>query len=227
MLGDILPPPGPLQALGFDPKELPERVQALENDIRISKQRHEENLQKFKSSCKVWKDGTKNLSMTSSNPIQDVMSIRVDGVAAAAKDAESAVSLAMTQPSYSNEIEQINQQVLAESGIPNAKIRKVQKVRPVGKHIEFQPVKRPVAPPGRSLPRSPVKNNVPEPIIEQDERAIPAVEVEMESDVGEEDGHANEAFEAMEAMEFDANVEFDSDSENHGNNDMAMDMGVD
>ena len=42
------------------------------------------------------------------------------------------------------------------------------------------------------------------------------------------DGHANEAFEAMEAMEFDANAEFDYDSENHGNNDdIAMDMGVD
>ena len=120
----------------------------------LSKQRHEENLQKFKSSCKVWKDGTKNLSMSSNNPVQDVMAVRVDGVAAAAKDAESAVSLAMTQRSHSNEIEEINQQVLAESGIPNAKIRKVQKVRPIGKHIEFQPAKRPVAPPGRSLPRS-------------------------------------------------------------------------
>ena len=221
-----MPPPGPLQTLGFDPKELPERVQALENDIRISKQRHEENLGKFKSSCKVWKDGTKKLSMTSNNPVQDVMSIRVDGVAAAAKDAESAVSLAMTQPSHSTEVEEINQQVLAESGIPNAKIRKVQKVRPVGKHIEFQPAKRHVAPPGRSLPRSPVKNNVPGPVV-QDELAVPHAEVEMESEVGEEDGHANEAFEAMEAMDFDADVEFDYDSENHGNDDLAMDMGVD
>lgn len=225
-LGDILPPPGPLQTLGFDPKELPERVQALENDIRISKQRHEENLRKFKSSCKVWKDGTKKLSMTSNNPVQDAMSIRVDGVAAAAKDAESAVSLAMTQPSHSNDVEEINQQVLAESGIPNAEIRKVQKVRPVGKHIEFQPAKRHIAPPGRSLPRSPVKNNVPEPVV-QDELAVPPAEVEMESEVGEEDGHANEAFEAMEAMDFDADVEFDYDSENHGNDDLAMDLGVD
>ena len=125
--------------------------------------------------------------MTSNNPVQDVMSIRVDGVAAAAKDAESAVSLAMTQPSHSNEIEEINQKVLAESDIPNAKIRKVQKVRPIGKHIEFQPAKRPVAPPGRSLPRSPVKNNVLEPVV-QEEQAVPAAEVEMESEVGDEDG---------------------------------------
>ena len=38
---------------------------------------------------------------------------------------------------------------------------------------------------------------------------------------------ANEAFEAIEAMDFDANVEFDYDSENHGHDDLAMDMAVD
>ena len=73
---------------------------------------------------------------------------------------------------------------------------------------------------------APVKNNVPELVV-QEARAVPAPEVEMESEVGEEDGHANEAFEAMEAMDFDANVEFDYDSENHGNNDLEMDIGVD
>jgi hypothetical protein len=205
---------------GVDINELIAKTQSLENDIRISKQRHEETLQRFKSSCKVWKDGTKKLAMTSNTPIQDTLSTRVDGVAAAAKDAESAVSLAMTQPSHTDEIEQINQRVLAESGIPNAKIRKAQKVRPVGKHIEFQPAKRPVVP-----VRSPVKN-IPEQIVEE-ETPLGEREVEMESDVGDVDGHANEAFEAMEAMDFDANAEFDFDSENHGNNDLAMDLGVD
>ena len=209
---------------GLRPEALIAKTQAMENEIRESKKRHEENLQKFKSSCKVWKEGTKKLTMTS-NPIQDVLAGRVDGVAAAAKDAESAVSLAMTQASSAAEIEETNRQVLEQCGIPNARIRKVQKVRPVGKHIEYQPAKKHVtAPPGPSAARSPTK-----PV------ALPAAPVgdtlppvehsnEMESDGMGEDGHANEAFEAMEAMGFDPDAEFGELSEN---NDMAMDMGVD
>src|SRR5271169_1065248 len=98
-LGDILLPPGPLD--GIRPEMLAERTQSLENEIKLSKQRHEENLQKFKSSCKLWKDGTRKLAMsyipTTTAPNPDNLAT---GVAAAAKDAESAVSLAMTQPSH-------------------------------------------------------------------------------------------------------------------------------
>jgi Fungal domain of unknown function (DUF1750) len=205
---------------GLRPEILTARTQALENEIRTSKQRHEENLHKFKTSCKVWKEGTKDLTMTP-NPIQDVLATRVDGVAAAAKDAESAVSLAMTQASTTAEVEEINRAVLAQCGIPNAKIRKVQRVRPVGKHIEYQPAKKHVTvPPRPSVVRSPAKPVAPPPVEDNS-----AVEVnEMESEMGE-DGHANEAFEAMEAMGFDADAEFGGLSENH--DDMAMDMGVD
>jgi hypothetical protein len=225
MVGDILPPPSPLE--GLRPEVLVARTQALENDIRVSKQQHEETLQKFKSSCKVWKDGSKKLAMTS-NVTQDLMAARVDGVAAAAKDADSAVSLALTQSSSTDEVEEINRQVLADSGIPHARIRKVQKVRPVGKHIEYEPAKKNVtAPPGPTVIRSPSKpmEEVAEPVVPQ-ETATAGVEVEMES-VDGADGHANEAFEAMEAMDFDATAEFDYDSENHGSNDVGMDMGVD
>lgn len=220
MKGDIIPPQSPLE--GLRPEILTARTQALENEIRMSKQRHEENLQKFKSSCKVWKEGTKKLTMTS-NPIQDVLAGRVDGVAAAAKDAESAVSLAMTQASSAAEVEEINRQVLEQCGIPNARIRKVQKVRPVGKHIEYQPAKKHItAPPGPSAVRSPAKPLAPPAPVED---TSPPVEQtnEMESEMGE-DGHANEAFEAMEAMGFDADAEFGELSED---TDMAMDMGVD
>jgi len=157
-----------------------------------------------------------------SNPIQDVLSGRVDGVAAAAKDAESAVSIAMTQASSAAEVEEINREVLAQCGIPNARIRKVQRVRPVGKHIEYQPAKKQVTvPPGLSVARSPAKPALP-PAAEDTSPAEPVAE--MESEMGE-DGHANEAFEAMEAMGFDADAEFGALSEN--NDDMAMDMGVD
>jgi hypothetical protein len=162
-------------------------------------------------------------SPSSTNPLQDVLSIRVDGVAAAAKDAESAISLAMKQPSHSNDIEEINRRVLSESGIPHAKIRKAQKVRPVGKHIEFEPARKPITQQTPSLARSGIKN-VPEPNGEE----LTPVDVEIESEgADEEDGHANEAFEAMEAMDFHAIAEFDYDSENHGTNDLAMDIGVD
>jgi hypothetical protein len=204
---------------GLRPEALIARTQTLENEIRMAKQRHDETLQKFKSSCKVWKDGTKKLAMTS-NPIQDVMAARLDGVAAAAKDAESAVSLAMTQPSHSDEIEEINREVLLESGIPHARIRKIQRVRPVGKHIEYQPAKKNVtAPPRPSIVQTTIKNVVP--LIAEDSPVEP--EVDMEYELADEDGHANEAFEAMEAMEFDVSADFDYDSENHA----AMDMGVD
>jgi hypothetical protein len=191
------------------------RTQTFETDIRISKQRHEDTLARFKSSCKLWKEGTKKLAMTA-NPIQDVMAARVDGVAAAAKEAESAVSLAMsTQP---DDFEEINRQILAESGIPGAHIRKVRRVRPVGKHIEFVPATKIVtAPPGPPQPRSPVRQ-AGQPI------DPPVLEAEVESEV-DEDGHAEEAFEAMEAMEFnELDEEFGYDSENHGG---TMDMGVD
>src|SRR5271155_3320415 len=122
------------------------RTQSLENEIKLSKQRHEETLQKFRSSCKLWKDGTRKLAMSYVPTTTSTATTNPDtlatGVAAAAKDAESAVSLAMTQPSHLAEIEEINKQVLLASGIPHAKIRKVQRVRPVGKHIEFEPVKK-------------------------------------------------------------------------------------
>jgi hypothetical protein len=223
-LGDIIPPPVDASR----PEVLIARTQALENEIRISKQRHEETLQKFKSSCKVWKEGTKKLTLnlsSSSTAVQDGTANRVDGVAAAAKEAESAVSVAMTQPFHSEEIDEINRRVLAECGIPNVKIRPVRKVRPVGKHIEFEPARKMVpVQPGPSLTRSLVKDAVT-PSTEENTPAEGGVDVE--SDVLEEDGHANEAFEAMEAMEFDAGAEFDYDSENHGTNDMGMDMGVD
>jgi hypothetical protein len=154
-----------------------------------------------------------------SNPIQDVMAARVDGVAAAAKEAESAVSLAMSaQP---DDFEEINRQILAQSGIPGAHIRKVPRVRPVGKHIEFVPAtKIMTAPPGPPPPKSPVRmagQHVDPPV--------------LEGEVGSEvdgDGHAEEAFEAMEAMDFnelDEELgEYGYESENHGD---TMDMGVD
>jgi hypothetical protein len=196
------------------------RTQALENEIRASKQRHEENLHKFKTSCKVWKEGTKRLTMNP-NPIQDILATRVDGVAAAAKDAESAVSLAMTQASSTEEVEEINREVLAQCGVPNARIRKIQRVRPVGKHIEYQPAKKHVtAPPRPSVVRSPAKPVAP--ALVEDKSAVEVNQMELE--IGD-DGHANEAFEAMEAMGFDADAEFGSLSENH--DDMTMDMGVD
>jgi Fungal domain of unknown function (DUF1750) len=231
-IGDIMPPPITLES---QPKDLIERTQALENEIRLSKQRHEETLQKFKLSCKVWKEGTKRLAMETNAPTQEVAPVRVDGVAAIAKDAELAISLAMTQPSHADEIEEINRQVLAECGVPNARVRKVQKIRPVGKHIDFEPVRKAFPPPAPPPAPAPVPAQpgpsvvlpvelVDEPVVEED---MPGeAEVGMES-AGEEDGLANEAFEAMEAMDFDANEEFDFDSENHGVNDMTMDMGVD
>lgn len=77
-------------------------------------------------------------------------------------------------------------------------------------------------------PRSPVK----EVVTSAEETPVSDKEMGMDEEEEEEtgvsvDGHANEAFEAMEAMEFDATAEFDYDSENHGNNDLTMDMGVD
>ena len=77
--------------------------------------------------------------------------------------------------------------------------------------------------------RSPIK----EIVTSAEETPVAESKMGMEEEEEEEtgvsvDGHANEAFEAMEAMEFDANAEFDYDSENHGNNDdITMDMGVD
>ena len=218
ILGDIIAPQSPLE--GLRPEMLTARTQALENEIRASKQRHEENLHKFKTSCKVWKEGTKRLTMNP-NPIQDILATRVDGVAAAAKDAESAVSLAMTQASSTEEVEEINREVLAQCGVPNARIRKIQRVRPVGKHIEYQPAKKHVtAPPRPSVVRSPAKPVAP--ALVEDKSAVEVNQMELE--IGD-DGHANEAFEAMEAMGFDADAEFGSLSENH--DDMTMDMGVD
>ena len=225
-IGDILPPPGPLD--GIRPEMLTARNKALEDEIKQSKQRHEETLQKFKSSCKIWKDGTRKLAMshfpiTASNTNAD---LGATGVAAAAKDAESAVSLAMTQPSHLSEIEEINRQVLLSSGIPHAKIRNVQRVRPVGKHVEFEPVKKVVYQQQVMQQRSSVK----EIVTSTEETPAPENEIGIddEEEVGVSvDGHANEAFEAMEAMEFDANAEFDYDSENHGNNEMTMDMSLD
>jgi len=234
-LGDILPPAGPLD--GIRPEMLTARIQSLEHELKLSKQHHEENLQKFKSSCKVWKDGTRKLAMSTAPPgTTTTTTINPDvgatGVAAAAKDAESAVSLAMTQPSHVDEIEEINKRVLLDSGIPHAKIRTAQRVRPVGKHIEFEPVKKVVLQQGVQQQRSPVK----EVVTSAEETPVPEKEMGMGMDEEEEeeeengvsvDGHANEAFEAMEAMEFDPTAEFDYDSENHGNNDITMDLGVD
>lgn len=155
------------------------------------------------------------------NPIQDILATRVDGVAAAAKDAESAVSLAMTQASSTEEVEEINREVLAQCGVPNARIRKIQRVRPVGKHIEYQPAKKHVtAPPRPSVLRSPAKPVAPPPV--EDKSAVEVNEMELEMG---EDGQANEAFEAMEAMGFDADAEFGGLSESH--DDITMDMGVD
>ena len=225
ILGDIVPPPPP----DLRPETLIARIQTLENEIKQIKQRHEETLKKFKSTSKVWREGTKRLAMTA-NPVQDVMAIRVDGVAAAAKDAESAVALEMTQPSHATEIEQINKQVLAECGIPNARIRVVEKVRPVGKPIHEQlPIKTfPAQPPGPISIHAPQSTGKPVPPSAQEQAPVEAQieqEVDLDSEIMDEDGHANEAFEAMEAMEF--NASFDYDSENHGNNDMTLDMGVD
>ena len=80
-------------------------------------------------------------------------------------------------------------------------------------------------------PRSPVKEVVTsaeETPVSDKEMGMGMDEEEEEEETGVSvDGHANEAFEAMEAMEFDATAEFDYDSENHGNNDLTMDMGVD
>lgn len=225
IIGDICPAT-PVE--GLLPEQLIARTQALENEIRMSKQRHEETLQKFKSSSKVWKEGTKRLGTSApANAAKDALATRVDGVAAAAKDAESAVSNAMAQPTMNaDQVEEINRQVLAECGIPNARIRAVQKVRPVGKHIEYQPAKKSViAPPGPPVVhRHPVRDAiVPSPVQEAES---PEPTNENESEVVDEDGLANEAFEAMEAMEFDTGG-FDYDSENHDSNGMTMDMGVD
>lgn len=243
---DILPPPGPGD--GMRVEVLKGQVQELENDIRISKQRHEESLLKFKNSCKVWKEGTKKLTMTAT-PIQDILAGRVDGVAAAAKDAESAISLAITQPSTAKEVEEINKQVLAESGIPNARIRTLKKVRPIGKHVEYQPARKSITlPPGPTpLPPSPVKptmapvieapppvrqspESVPLPVHEEEVVQTQEVEQEpeaaLESDIDVENGEADEAFETMEAMEFDADAEFGYGSD-HEADEITMDLGVD
>lgn len=236
-VGDIVPPPGPLD--GVRPEVLIARTQTLEAEIKASKQHHEETLEKFKTTAKAWKDGIKKLSMNASppnSPIQEHMlggAPRVDGVAAAAKDAETAVSLAMSQSTSSlAQVEEINTQILIDTGIPHIRIRKVEKCRPVGKHIEFEPAKKHViARPGSSnqSPMTqvslPVVESPAAPVGEEIQRR--AREDEDEEDEQVQNGHASEAFEAMEAMEFDADAEFGFDSENHAGNDMAMDMGVD
>src|SRR5271169_772751 len=156
------------------------RTQSLENEIKLSKQRHEENLQKFKSSCKLWKDGTRKLAMSYTPTPTNTLNpdIGATGVAAAAKDAESAVSLAMTQPSHLDEIEEINRQVLLDSGIPHAKIRKAQRVRPVGKHIEFEPVKKVVA--QQMVVQQQLRSPIKEVITSPEETPVPEKEMGME-----------------------------------------------
>ena len=179
------------------------------------------------------------------SPVQEhnfISPTRIDGVAAAAKDAETTVSLAMTQSTSSlEEVEELNRNVLIATGVPDIRVRKYEKCRPVGDHIEFRPAeKHVVARPGSShqspmrqqmqplAQQSPAPDPAP-PAVEQERPEPirqPQVEMEEEEDTVQ-NGHANEAFEAMEAMEFDANAEFGFDSENHNDTEMVMDMGVD
>ena len=238
--GDIVAPQGP--AMNLREEDLRTRIASLESDLRTSKQRHDDLVQKFKSSCQVWKEGTKRLALTL--PATQVP--RLDGIAGTAKDAESSVSAEIHSATQSAaQLEEINAQVLQDSGIPNARIRPVKKFRSVGKHIEFEPVKRvppkPPVPPAATamLQKSPpmVANEEPAEAM-RDEMVVSEVDVMMREEEGmgevleeEEvvDGHANEAFEAMEAMDFDASANFDFDEENQVGNgdDLAMDIGVD
>jgi len=238
--GDIVAPQAP--AMSLREEDLRTRIASLESDIRTSKQRHDDLVQKFKSSCQVWKEGTKRLALTL--PATQVP--RLDGIAGTAKDAESSVSAEIHSATQSAaQLEEINAQVLQDSGIPNARIRPVKKFRSVGKHIEFEPVKRvppkPPVPPAATamLQKSPpmVANEEPAEAM-RDEMVVSESDVMMREEEGmgevleeEEvvDGHANEAFEAMEAMDFDASANFDFDEENQVGNgdDLAMDIGVD
>ena len=137
----------------------------------------------------------------------------------------------MTKSSRSSEIEEINKQVLLQSGIPNAIIRKIQKVRPVGKHIEFKPTQKPYFP-QRVIPTNQAKTFESPVFVVEEMNPVHGSgtgtgaatgEIDMaESEVSDEDGHANEAFEAIEAMDFDASAAFDYDSEHHGRNDLAI-----
>jgi hypothetical protein len=169
------------------------RTHAIEDEIAQLKARHEETLQKFKSTAQVWKDGIQKLSL--SQPGQDMG--RVDSVASTAKDAVSAISAEMTSPAI--DVEQINQQVLSTTGDPSIQIRAAAKVRPVGKHIAYEPARRDItSQPGQ---RSPPHRTM-----------LPMEDSSMQED--SEDGHANEAFETMEAMEFDVSTDYGYDSEN-------------
>ena len=222
-------------------EDLRARIASLESDLRTNKQRHDDLVQKFKSSCQIWKEGTKKLALA----LPATAVPRLDGIAGAAKDAESSVSAEIHSPTQSlSQLEEINAQVLLESGIPDARIRPVKKFRTVGKHIEFEPVKRvPAKPPAplavmAMLQKSPAMVAKEEPVeAMRDEVVVPEVDVMLgeEEGVGEVledeevvDGHANEAFEAMEAMDFDASAEFDFDEDNQIGNgdDLTMDLGV-
>jgi hypothetical protein len=228
------------------------RTQSFETEIKLSKQKHEKTLTDFQASCTFWKTATKALTPTTP-PTNDILSVRIDGVAGAAKDAESAISHAMSQPSSGEDVEEINRRVLRELGIKGARIRRVQKCRAVGKHIDFEPAKKNVTvPPGRggSVQQSPAKEIVPteeverQPEMEEEEGSVPPTtegeqeppqseeQEEEEEDNGsvglDEGGHANEAFEAIEAMDYGNSMdddlgEFSFDSENPG----TMDVGVD
>jgi hypothetical protein len=156
------------------------------------------------------------------SPVHDVLAPRVDGVAAVAKDAEAAIFYEITQSSQSVDFDEINREVLAESGIPHATVKPVKRVNPIGKHIEFEPVRRPIPVQVRPSFRStPIK----EPVMESFENSTevqPALG--LESEEGDSDGQANEAFEAMEAMDFGTEFDFDSNQEG---DDLGLDMGVD
>jgi hypothetical protein len=256
--GDIVPPQGP--TMNLREEDLRTRIAILESDLRTSKSRHDDLITKFKSSCQIWKEGTRKLALTTPSPHQfshsepsaaggDVP--RLDGIAGTAKDAETSVSSEIQARAgrlSPLQIEEINAEVLRKSGISNPRIRVVKTFRSVGKHIEFEPVKRvaakpPPAPMVATVMQTSPPKEVSEPGSQQQEEGEGVLsETAEEGVVGEDvvvgedgmeeeelvDGHANEAFEAMEAMDFDASADFDFDEENQvGNEDLTMDIGED
>jgi hypothetical protein len=218
-LGDIRPPQGPMQ--GLSEQDLRTRIQALESDLRTTRTTHEENILKFRNSCQIWKDATRKLALP--HPPATEGTNRLDGIAGTAKDAETAIATALHSEEPDVDVERVNAEVLAAAGVDGLRVRGQKKYRSVGKHIPYEPVRR--APPKPQI-KSPEKPPEPAPEALQVPEEV-LLEVVDEEGVGV--GHANEAFEAMEAMEFDNefDAQFELGDEEVGGDDLAMDMGVD
>lgn len=214
-----MPPPGPTH--GLSEQDLRTRVQALEADLRTTRTTHEENVVKFRNSCHIWKEATRKLALP--HPPATEGANRLDGIAGTAREAETAIATALLSEEPDVDVEGVNAEVLAAAGVDGLRVRGQKKFRSVGKHIAYEPVRR--APPKPQI-KSPEKPPEPVPEVQVPEEVL-LEEVPDEEGVGVD--HANEAFEAMEAMEFDN--EFDAQFElgdgEVGGDDLAMDMGVD